>query len=69
MKSIVPISLYVTICNICLYVLGLQYEQEQPIGLIIVGMVFIPVIILIYGGLPVNVLSREVVESKDNVNR
>mgnify|MGYP006135843805 CR=1 FL=1 len=69
MKSIVAISLYVVICNMCLYVLGRQYEQEQSIGLIIVGMVLIPIIILIYGGLPINVLSREAIKSNDSINQ
>ncbi len=53
-KLLLSISFYIVICNIAIFAATREYEQKQPIGLLIVGMVFIPIIITIYGGLPLN---------------
>ena len=57
-KLIISISLYTVICNLVIYTTTMGYEQKQPIGLLIVGMVFIPIIITIYGGLPLDFMKK-----------
>ena len=57
-KLIISISLYTVICNLVIYTTTRGYEQKQPIGLLIVGMVFIPIIITIYGGLPLDFIKK-----------
>ena len=52
-------SLYLVICNLVIYVATMDYQQTQPVGLTIVGMVFIPVVITIFGGLPLGFMSKE----------
>ena len=58
-KLIISASLYTVVCNLVIYTTTREYEQKQPIGLIMVGMVFIPIIITIFGGLPLNCMNRE----------
>lgn len=58
-KLIISTSLYTILCNLVIYTTTREYEQKQPIGLIMVGMVFIPIIITIFGGLPLNCINRE----------
>ena len=58
-KLIISMSLYLVICNLVIYVATMDYQQTQPVGLIIVGMVFIPVVITIFGGLPLDFMSKE----------
>ena len=58
-KPIISILLYAAICNLVFYAATREYEQKQPIGLLLVGMVFIPVIITIFGGLPLNFIHKE----------
>ena len=58
-KLIISISIYTVICNLVIYTTTRGYEQKQPIGLLIVGMVFIPIIITIFGGLPLDCANKE----------
>ena len=58
-KLIISASLYTVVCNLVIYTTTREYEQKQPIGLIMVGMVFIPIIITIFGGLPLDCMNRE----------
>ena len=58
-KFLLSTLLYIVICNIVIFAATREYEQKQPIGLLIVGMVFIPIIITIYGGLPLNFMKKE----------
>jgi hypothetical protein len=51
-------SLYAVVCILAIYAATKEYEQQQPIGLLIVGMVFIPIIITIYGGLPLDFMKK-----------
>ena len=51
-------SLYAVVCTLAIYAATREYEQHQPIGLLIVGMVFIPIIITIYGGLPLDFMKK-----------
>ena len=51
-------SLYAVVCILAIYTATKEYEQQQPIGLLIVGMVFIPIIITIYGGLPLDFMKK-----------
>lgn len=37
----------------------MEYEQRQPVGLLVVGMAFIPIIITIFGGLPLDCVNKE----------
>ena len=62
-KSIISISIYVIVCNIVIYVSSMNYEQKQPLGLLLVGMVFIPLIVNIYGGLPLDCMSKNKTKS------
>lgn len=59
MKLIASTSLYAVVCILAIYAATREYEQQQPIGLLIVGMVFIPIIITIYGGLPLDFIKKE----------
>ena len=58
LKLVASISLYAVICILTVYATTKEYEQQQPIGLLIVGMVFIPIIITIYGGLPLDFMKK-----------
>ena len=58
-KLIISASLYTVACNLVIYTITREYEQKQPIGLIVVGMAFVPIIITIFGGLPLDCMSRE----------
>ena len=58
LRLIASISLYGVICFLAIYAATREYEQQQPIGLLIVGMVFIPIIITIYGGLPLDFMKK-----------
>ena len=58
LKFITSMSLYAVVCILAIYATTREYEQQQPIGLLIVGMVFIPIIITIYGGLPLDFMKK-----------
>ena len=58
LKFITSILLYAVVCTLAIYAATREYEQQQPIGLLIVGMVFIPIIITIYGGLPLDFMKK-----------
>ena len=58
LKLITSMSLYAVVCTLAIYAATREYEQQQPIGLLIVGMVFIPIIITIYGGLPLDFMKK-----------
>ena len=51
-------SLYAVVCILAIYAATREYKQQQPIGLLIVGMVFIPIIIMIHGGLPLDFMKK-----------
>lgn len=58
-KLVISISLYIVICNLVIYAIRMEYEQSQPVGLLVVGMVFIPIVITIFGGLPLDCANKE----------
>ena len=58
-KLIISVSLYTVVCNLVIYAITREYEQKQPIGLIVVGMVVVPIIITIFGGLPLDCMNRK----------
>ena len=70
LRLIASVSLYGVICFLAIYAATREYEQQQPIGLLIVGMVFIPIKITIYGGLPLDVMKKEksIVATKEDDN-
>jgi multisubunit Na+/H+ antiporter MnhC subunit len=61
-KMIFIFSLYTLMCSGVL-VIAIQESTRQPIGLLVVSMALTPVIVAIFGGLPVNFL-----EEKLNMN-
>ena len=69
LKLITSMSLYAVVCILAIYAATREYEQQQPIGLLIVGMVFIPIIITIYGGLPLDFMKKaKPIETTTNHN-
>ena len=58
-KLIISISVYAGICSLAIFAATREYDQKQPIGLLVVGMVFIPAIITIVGGLPLDFMKKE----------
>ena len=70
LKLIASISLYAVVSVVAIYAATQEYEQQQPIGLLIVGMVFIPMIITIYGGLPLDFMkkTKPIATTKDQDN-
>ena len=56
MKVILFATLYILMCAGVL-VLATQQSIPQPIGLLVVAMVMIPVIVSVCGGLPVDFMS------------
>ena len=61
-KMIFIFSLYTLMCS-GVFVVALLESTQQPIGLLVVSMAFAPVLVAIFGGLPVNFL-----EEKLNMN-
>lgn len=61
-KMIFIFSLYTLMCSGVL-VIAIRESTRQPIGLLVVSMALTPVIVAIFGGLPVNLL-----EKKTNMN-
>ena len=57
-KIIFIFSLYTLMCSGVL-VIAIQESTRQPIGLLAVSMAFTPVIVAIFGGLPVNFLEKK----------
>ena len=55
-------SLYTLMCS-GVFVVALLESTQQPIGLLVVSMALTPVLVAIFGGLPVNFL-----EEKLNMN-
>ena len=61
-KMIFIFSLYTLMCSGVL-VIAIRESTRQPIGLLVVSMALTPVIVAIFGGLPINFL-----EEKLNIN-
>jgi multisubunit Na+/H+ antiporter MnhC subunit len=61
-KIVFIFSLYSLMCSGVL-VIAIQESTRQPIGLMVVSMALTPVLVAIFGGLPVNFL-----EEKLNMN-
>ncbi|MDA9699778.1 hypothetical protein N9U74_01215 [Synechococcus sp. AH-736-M02] len=57
-KMIFIFSLYTLMCSGVL-VIAIQESTRQPIGLLVVSMALTPVIVAIFGGLPVNFLEKK----------
>ena len=52
-SSIVCISLYLAVSSVLVYFL--DQRGDQPVGLIVVEIIFAPVILMIVGGLPLDI--------------
>ena len=61
-KIIFIFSLYTLMCSGVL-IIAIRESTRQPIGLLVVSMALTPVLVAIFGGLPVNLL-----EKKSNIN-
>ena len=61
-KIIFIFSLYTLMCS-GVFVVAILESTQQPIGLLVVSMALTPVLVAIFGGLPVNFL-----EEKLNMN-
>ena len=57
-KIIIIFSLYTLMCSGVL-IIAIQESTRQPIGLLVVSMALTPVIVAIFGGLPVNLLEKK----------
>ena len=58
LKIIFIFSLYTLMCSGVL-VIAIRESTRQPIGLLVVSMALTPVLVAIFGGLPVNFLEGE----------
>ena len=61
-KIIFIFSLYTLMCSGVL-IIAIRESTSQPIGLLVVSMALTPVLVAIFGGLPVNLF-----ETKSNIN-
>ena len=61
-KILFIFSLYTLMCSGVL-IIAIRESTRQPIGLLVVSMALTPVLVAIFGGLPVNLL-----EKKSNMN-
>ena len=61
-KMIFIFSLYTLMCS-GVFIVAILESTQQPIGLLVVSMALTPVLVAIFGGLPVNFL-----EEKLNMN-
>ena len=58
-------SLYTLMCSGVL-IIAIQESTRQPIGLLVVSMALTPVIVAIFGGLPVDFLEERLNMSNDS---
>ena len=66
-KMIFIFSLYTLMCSGVL-VIAIRESTRQPIGLLVVSMALTPVIVAIFGGLPVNLLEKKTNMSHDGIS-
>ena len=64
-KMIFIFSLYTLMCSGVL-VIAIRESTRQPIGLLVVSMALTPVIVAIFGGLPVNFLEEKINMNHDS---
>ena len=58
LKIIFSLSLYTLMCGEVLFI-AIRESSTQPIGLLVVSMALTPVLVAIFGGLPVNLLEKK----------
>ena len=66
-KIIFIFSLYTLMCSGVL-VIAIRESTRQPIGLLVVSMALTPVIVAIFGGLPVNLLEKKTNMNHDGIS-
>ena len=66
-KIIFIFSLYTLMCSAVLLI-AIQESTKQPIGLFVVSMALTPVIVAIFGGLPVNFLEGKLNMNHDSIS-
>ncbi len=65
LKAIIFSALYILMCGGAL-AQAVRESTNQPIGLLVVAMVMTPIIISIYGGLPVDFMKVNFNNARDN---
>ena len=65
LKMIFIFSLYTLMCSGVLAI-AIRESTRQPIGLLVVSMALTPVLVAIFGGLPVNFLEEKLNMSHDS---
>ena len=66
-KIIFIFSLYTLMCSGVL-IIAIRESTRQPIGLLVVSMALTPVIVAIFGGLPVNFLEKKTNMNHDGIS-
>ena len=64
-KMIFIFSLYTLMCS-GVFVVAILESTQQPIGLLVVSMALTPVLVAIFGGLPVNFLEEKLNMNQDS---
>ena len=65
LKMIFIFSLYTLMCSGVLAI-AIRESTRQPIGLLVVSMALTPVLVAIFGGLPVNFLEEKLNMNNDS---
>ena len=65
LKIIFIFSLYTLMC-VGVLVIAVRESTRQPIGLLVISMALIPVLVAIFGGLPVNFLEKKFKMGRNN---
>ena len=58
-------SLYTLMCG-GVFFIAIRESTRQPIGLLVISMALIPVLVAIFGGLPVNFLEKKFKMGRNN---
>ena len=66
-KIIFIFSLYTLMCSGVL-IIAIRESTRQPIGLLVVSMALTPVVVAIFGGLPVNLLGKKPNMNHDGIS-
>ena len=64
-KIIFIFSLYTLMCSE-VFVVAIRESTRQPIGLLVVSMALTPVLVAIFGGLPVNIFREQLNMNHDS---
>ena len=65
MKIIFILSLYTLMCSGVLLI-ATRESTSQPMGLLVIAMVTTPIIVSIFGGLPIDFIKQKFYKKQDN---